>query len=192
MNDGIPSALVASGSVAISSLDETLTFDGTIGGEVELPLVGTPCALDLYLKIDAEASLAISYEVDLSNLDVSFIGGIWDGAPQVPGSGSVGTSLSVTCDGSPLTSANESDCITTKLTGTLSGSVSDSLWLQAGPDAFNIGIGPSVTDSYSTEAGLAACASFGWEANLDIPPFVTVTEGQTLFGPYPNTPACNS
>jgi hypothetical protein len=163
---------VGSGTITISSADVTMTVSGTTGGEIDVPLLGVPCGLALYARVEGSVSVEASVEVKVQNLQVALTGGFANGQLFGP-FGASESGFSITCDGLPLNSTNASNCVSVVPSFDVAGSLSVALWAQVGPDQANVGIGPEITFSGSVGTSgvtpLSACFTVSASANLDIP-----------------------
>ena len=168
------SAMLGNGTLDMTKVETTVTLSGSTSGEVDAPILGVPCVFALYDRVTGSIDASVSLGMTLTNLAVTFTGGFVNGQLVGPEERSAG-SFTITCDGQPLTGSNARSCIAFQPpTGSVQGSLAVSLWLQAGPDQANIGIGPQLTFNGSANtAGTVswgACLGLDADAEVDVGP----------------------
>ena len=191
-NDGIPSAVVGNGTIDVSSAAFTVGLSGSTDGEVDIPILGVPCGLALYLRVAGSIDLSTSVGIQLTDLaftlpNTGFVNGQLIGLV-----GSPPVAPTITCGGVPLTSENMGSCIMVTTTFAVQGSVTVSIWAQAGPDEANLGIGPEITlvGTYSgNQFSSGECFDVRAQAHvgIDLPsplPSIDLGPSVELVGPY--------
>ncbi len=205
-NNGVPSAVIATGTLtikhaAITAKLETVSISKQTGLlEIPLPL-GLPEGLDAYVTVDGSLTGSILTEVGITDVSYTFSGlGVANGVQL--GSGSL------SCSGRSVTNIlGFLGCANVTVSTSASASlVVSPLWLQAGFDVSDVGsldagIGPqlgvglqgSVTDTFSiahpigtpavTLEGEACLSVLEWHASATVASY-GATEGGPIIGPF--------